>query len=256
MSRFIDKLNQVSQAASQPIGFKRVKSISEKSRMQLIASLAQVDVESLADSLAGADAGLLRISELGAEAKTLKKMRQAVSDIPWGVWLGDVGSGGIKQLVKAGVDFVVFSATDTPLAIIQDNEVGKVLEVETSLSEGLLRAINQLSVDAVLVAGEPEKECSLTWHHLLLFQHLADVITKPLLVSIPWGITAKELQVLWEAGVNGVVVETGGKPPGERLAAIRREIDKITFSPTRKRGKAKALLPHIGREMDTVAEEE
>ena len=108
----------------------------------------------------------------------------------------------------------------------------------------------------MLVADKQEKEFSLTWHHLLLFQHFADVITKPLLVSIPSGITAKELQVLWEVGVNGVVVETGVELPGERLAAIRREIAKITFSPTRKRGKAEALLPHIGREMGTVAEED
>ena len=256
MSRFIGKINQVSQAVSQPMGFKTAQSISEKPRMQLIASLAQFDVDSLAGSLAGADAGLLRISKLGSGTKTLKKMCQAVSDIPWGGWLGDVGSAGIKQLVKAGCDFIVFSATNTPLAIFQDDEVGKVLEVETSLSEGLLRAVNELSVDAVLVAGEQEKEYSLTWHHLMLFQHFADLIAKPLLVSVPSSITANELQVLWEAGVKGVVVEAGVEQPGERLAAIRRDIDKLTLPPTCKRGKVEALLPHIGGETGVATEDE
>ncbi len=256
MSRFIDKLNQVSLAVSQPLGFRTAQSISEKPRMQLIASLAQVEVNSLADSLAGADAGLLRISKPGSGAKTLEKMCRAVPDIPWGGWLGEVGSGGIKQLVKAGCDFVVFSSANTPLAILQDDKVGKVLEVETSLSEGLLRAINELPVDAVLIAGEQEKGYSLTWHHLMLFQHLADSITKPLLASIPSSITADELQVLWEVGVNGVVIEAEVEQAGERLAAIRQEIDKLTLPAIRKEGKVKALLPHIGEEAGAATEDD
>ena len=69
--------------------------------MQLIASLAQVGINSLADSLAGADAGLLRISKPGSGAKTLQKMCRDVPGIPWGGWLGEVDSGGIKELVKA-----------------------------------------------------------------------------------------------------------------------------------------------------------
>jgi len=220
--------------------------------MQLIASLAQVNV----GSLAGADAGLLRISKLSSRAKTLEKMCQVVSDIPWGGWLRDVGSEGVKQVVKAGCDFVVFSAANTSLAVLQDDEVGKILEVEASLSEGLLRAVNELSVDAVLIAGEQEREYSLTWHHLMLFQYLAGLLTKPLLVSIPSNITANELQALWEAGVSGVVVELGGEQPGERLAALRREIDKLNLPLSRKRGEVRALLPQIGGEMGITTEDE
>ena len=251
MSRFIDKLNQVSQAI-QPIGFKAAQSVSGKPRMQLIASLAQINV----GSLAGADAGLLRISKLSSGAKTLEKMCQVASDIPWGGWLREVGSEGLKQVVKAGCDFVVFSAANTSLAVLQDDEVGKILEVETSLSEGLLRAVNELSVDAVLIAGEQEREYPLTWHHLMLFQYLAGLLTKPLLVSIPSNVTANELQALWEAGVSGVVVELGGEQPGERLAALRREIDKLTLPPSRKGEKARALLPHIGGETGITTEDE
>lgn len=256
MSRFIDKLSQVSQAIFQPIGFKAAQSVSEKPRIQLIASLAQVNVGSLADYLAEADAGLLRISELSSGAKTLKELCQVASDIPWGGWLRDVGGGGVKQLVKAGCDFVVFSAANTSLTVLQDDEVGKVLEVEASLSEGLLRAVNELSVDAVLIAGEQERKYSLTWHDLMRFQYFADLLTKPLLVAIPSNVTANELQALWGAGVNGVVVEVGGKQPGERLAALRREIGKLTLPPSRKKGKAKALLPHIGKETAITPEDE
>lgn len=253
MSRFIDKLNQVSQAA-QPIGFRPTPSAPGKPRMQLVASLAQADVDNLAGQLAGADAGLLRISEPGSMIKALEGMCQTAADIPWGGWLEGVGSEGVKQAVEAGADFVVFSAA-TSLAVLQGDEVGKVLEVETSLSEGLLAAVNNLPVDVVLIAGQSEGY-SLTWQNLMLFQYFADSLTKPLLVTIPPEITARELQVLWEAGVSGVVVELIGEPPEGILAALRQKIDELTLTLRRRNGKTKALLPQIGGEADITTEDD
>ncbi len=256
MSRFIDKLNQVSQAVPQPVGFRQTQLVSPKPKILLVASLAQADVEDLADYVAGADAGLLHISKLSSGAKTLQKMFQLVPDIPWGGWLRDSGRGEIKQVVKVGCDFFVFPTANTSLAIFQDDEVDKILEVESSLSESLLRAVNELPVDAVLIASEQAEGYFLTWHHLMLFQRFADLLTKPLLVSIPLIVTAGELQALWGAGVDGVVVEVGLGQPAERLKELRQLIDKIIFPSPRKRAKAKALLPYIGRGTSIVAEEE
>jgi len=249
-------LNQVSQAMPQAIGFRAVQPVSPKPKMLLIADLAQANVDGLADCVAGADAGLLHISNLSEGAKTLQEMCQVVSDIPWGGWLRDVGQGGMEQIVEAGCDFVVFPPADTPLAILQDTKLGKILQVEASLSEGLLRTVDELPVDAVVTAGEPEGEYFLTWHHLMLFQRFADLLTKPLLVSVPSDVTANELQTLWETGVGGVIVKVGVGQPEGRLKELRQVIDKLTFTSQRKRGRAEALLPYIGGKRDVVAEEE
>ena len=254
MSRFIDKLNQTSLAVPQPMGFKAAPLASLKPKMLLVASLAEANVESLADYVAGADAGLLLISKLSSGVKTLKKMSQAVSGIPWGGWLRNIGSREIEQMVKVGCDFMVFPAATTLLAVVQNEEVGKILEVETSLSEGLLKVVDELPVDAVLIGGE--KKEGLTWHHLMLFQRFADLLTKPLLASIPAEVTANELQALWEAGVDGVIVEVGVEQPVGRVSELRQMIDKLAFPSQRKRGKAETLLPYIGSERGTVAEEE
>jgi len=256
MSRFIDKLNQVSRVVPQSIGFRRAQPVSLKPKILLIASLAEASVGSLADYVAGADAGLLRIPKLSSGAKTLKEMSLAAPDIPWGGWLRNIDKGGIKQMAKAGCDFVVFPATNTPLALLQNDERGKILEVESSLSEGLLRAVNELSIDAVLIAGEQEGEYFLTWHHLMLFQRFADLLTKHLLASIPSNVTANELQALWEAGVDGVVIEVGAGQPVERLKELRQVIDKLAFPSQRKRKKAEVLLPYISRETGIVSEDE
>ncbi len=258
MSRFIDKLSRLSRAGPQPIGFRTTQPAPPKPTIQLVASLAQENAESLVDHMAGADAGLLRISKLSSGAKSLQKISRAVPDIPWGGWLQNSGAGGVKQVMKAGSDFIVFPATSTPLSILQNDEVGKILEVEASLSEGLLRAANELPIDAVLITGEQSEDYSLTWQHLMLFQRFADLLTKPLLVPIPPKVTAGELQALWEAGVDSIVVEVTVEQPQDRLKELRQVIDKLAFPSPRQREKAKPLLPRISQEpgMTTTEEEE
>jgi len=238
------------------MGFRRAQPTSEKPKILLIASLVEASVGSLADYVVGADAGLLRIPKLSSGAKTLKEMSQAVPDIPWGGWLRNTDQGGIKQMAKTGCDFVVFPAANTPLALLKNDEIGKILEVGSSLSGSLLRAVNELPIDAVLIAAEQEGEYCLTWHHLMLFQRFADLLTKPLLASIPLNVTANELQALWEAGVDGMVIEVGAGQPTDRLKRLRQVIDKLAFPLQRKRGRAEALLPHIGSEASVVTEED
>ncbi len=256
MSRFIDKLNQISQSVPQSIGFRRAQPASEKPKILLIASLTGANVSGLADYVTGADAGLLRVPKLSSGAKTFREMSQAVPDIPWGGWLRNINQSGLKQMAKAGCDFVVFPAATTPLTLLQTGEIGKILEVEPSLSESLLRTVNELPIDAVLITTEQEGEYCLTWHHLMLFQRFADLLIKPLLVSIPLNVTANELQALWEAGMDGVVIEIGVEQPADRLKKLHQVIDKLAFPSQRKRGKKEALLPHIGSEESIVTEED
>lgn len=257
MSRFIDKLKRVSQVTPQPMGFRAAQSASGKPRILLTASLAQADIDSVADRVAGADAGLLRIGRLSSGAKAFGKVSQTVSDIPWGGWLEDIAEGEVERIAKIGFDFVVFSDR-TPLAILKDEKVGKILEVRESISEGLLPAIDGLPVDAVLVAGEQAGEYALTWQHLMFFQRCADLLTKPLLVSVPSNVSANELQALWEAGVSGVVVSVSTEQPVGRLAELFQIIDKLVLPSKRKPRKTEAILPptYVSEETDIDIEEE
>jgi len=256
MSKFIDKLNRLSRGETQPIGFRAREPASPKPKIQLVAILAQESAESLTGHVVGADAGLLRIVKPSTGVEALPKLSQALPDIPWGGWLQGKGLGGLKQLSKAGCDFIVFPATDTPLTLIENKEAGRILEVEASLSEGLLRAVNELPIDAVLVASEQKEGYSLTWQHLMLFQRFAGLLTKPLLVSIPAKVTGSELQALWEAGVSGIVIEISPEQPQDGLSKLRQVIDKLEFSLPRRREKVEALLPRLRGETSTPVPEE
>lgn len=254
MSRFIDKLKQVSQITPQPIGFRAVQVVS-KPRLLLVASLLQPEVANLAEYLAGADAGLLPIAKLPLDAEKVKEVAQLTPDILWGGLLNGSDQSPAQRIVQAGGDFIVFPA-DTSLKVLESEKVGKVLAVEALLDVGLLKAVDELPVDAVLITGQDKSGDFLTWHHLMLFRRFADSLTKPLLVSVPLSVTAGELQAVWEAGVDGVVVDVEAGQPVGRLKELSRIIDSLVVPSKRGRGKTVALLPRLGGSTDIVTEEE
>ena len=239
MSKFVDKLKQVSQGG-QPIGFRAAA--TSKPRMLLVAAVVQAEIA------AGADAGLLVVAK-GSGAKALERASKAVPDIPWGCWLQDGAQGEIQQILKTDCDFVVFPSTTTPLATLQNNEeVGKILEVEASLNEGLLRAVNELPVDAVIITTEQRENYPLTWHHLMLFRRFADLLTKPLLVTVPLDVTANELKGLWESGVSSAVVDVKAGQSKDRFKELRQEIDNLAFPSPRRHEKMEPLLPRTSQD--------
>lgn len=256
MSKFIDKLNRLSRTEPQPIGFRTAQSTTPKPKIQLVARLTAESSEDLVERVIGADAGLLPITGLTSGAKTLQKISKAMPDIPWGVRLEGKHPGKTKPLSKTSGDFIVFPASTTPLTILENSEAGKILEVEASLDEGLLRAAGELPIDAVLVTVQEKESYVLTWQHLMRFRRFADLLTTPLLVSIPSEVTAGELQALWEAGVHGVVVEITVGQPQDRLKKLRQIIDKLTFPSPHQRGKTEALLPRTSQEPDASTAEE
>jgi len=232
MSKFIDRLNRLSRPEPQPIGFRATQIVGARLRVQLAASIAQENAKYMADHVAGADAGIVRITEFSSGAEALRAASRAVTD------------------------FVIFPAATTPLAALQSGEVGKILEIDASLSEGLLRATNDLPVDAVLLGGEQLLASALTWQFLVLVRRLADLLNKPLLVPVPSEITSAELQALWEAGVKGIVALVGLVQPKDRIKELRQTIDRLTFPSPRKGEKPEPRLYRIGQETGREPAEE
>lgn len=255
MSQLIDKLNRVGKAASQPMGFRSARTVKSESRIILIASLVPGDTSRLADVAASADAVLLRLVKSRLTANVIQKIAGALPDIPWGGYLEDTGMKRVAALVEAGCDFLVFPAASPVAATPQEEKVGKVLQVESTLDNGSLRAINDLAVDAVLIIDAFQADGSIAWHHLIKIQRLANLLTKPLIVPVPLNVADSELKAIWEAGAEGVVVEADtGKP--EVLEELRRAISKLPPRSARKRGKAEALLPQVsGDEAKAIPDE-
>ncbi len=254
MSRLIEELKRIAEGTTQVMGFRVSQQAKSETRILLLASLAlNGDIARLTD---GADAVLLRPAKSVALAAKLQKAAASLADTPWGGWLESADSKKMEALVEAGCDFVVFPADRRISTTPQNDEIGKILQIDPSLSDGLLRTVNDLPVDAVLATNTLEANGSIAWHHLMLFQRLANLLTKPVLASITPKVTADELKSLWEAGVVGVVIEVDAGQPAGRLKELRWDIGKLTFRTSRKRSKTEALLPYVGGRGSTATEVE
>ena len=255
MSKLIDKLNQAAHVSPQPMGFGSSRSASPRPGMILIASLNQPDLADLSDYVAGADAGLWRISS-GSQLKSFQKAAKAVPGMPWGCVLDIDSEKDLENIIKSADDFIVFPM-DMSLALPEDEKLGRVLLIDSSLNAGLLRAIDSLPVNAVLVKSVQENR--LTWHDLSFFNLLSGLLSKPLLAITPSTITAGELLSLWKAGVDGIVIDVEVDKPSGKVKELRQIIDGLSYPRSRRRGKVEALLPQMKIDTpvpDDIEEEE
>lgn len=253
MSKLIEKLQLIS-AAAEPMGFRAALTVSKRQSMLLVASLPCGDAEAAACAQDSADAVLVSIGNLKAEAKALKQMVSAWADIPWGAWLETATGDGIRQLQKMGCDFIVFDAARTAASALPEEEIGRVLKIDPSLADGLVRTIDELPVDGALLSPGSESPF-LSVHLLMVCQRLASIVRKPLLLAAPSAVTDSDVESLWQAGVDGLVIRLETQGQRAKLLELRQAIDDLPPAVKRQRGEVEALLPCVG-EADAELEEE
>lgn len=245
MSQLIDKFHKASSGAAAPMGFRSARPTAAVPKLLLIAGLKGGLPNKPGGYIAGADAALVRPADTPGE-KDLRKIAGSLDDIPWGLYLEDDSDGLMEKAGESGLDFVVFSTAGRIAAMPQDKKIGKVMEVDSSMDDTLLRAVNQLPVDAVLLADGLES-VPLLWHQLLIFQHLADLFPKPLIIPAPIDLSTAELKALWDAGVDGILVDTDMEKAGG-FKELRQAIDALPPRERRKGGTLRVVLPRAAAE--------
>ena len=255
MSRLIDKLNKASRTSSAPLGFRSARAGAAEPKILLVAGIRLGKTVESGDYLKGADAALLHPAGSRLSAKTVETAIRSLGDIPGGLLLDDVSAADTAPLMKAGCDFVVFTANSPVQAMPQDKAIGKILRIEPSLEDSLIRVINSLPVDAVLTTELYQPGNEMDWHHLMSLQRLGLMLTKPLLATVSPGIAAGELQALRDAGTKGLVIEADAGQP-DTLPKISRDISQLPPPTARKSGKAEALLPPAGGFQETITPDE
>ncbi len=250
MSKLVERLKQLSRAATPSIGFKPASATPQRVSMVFIVYFPQIElkqVKMVADI--GVDGVLMPKEFLGSKEE--KQIFLALKDIPLGVVLGEVNLEDIAQVTQSGSDFIVFSPK-TPVEILEIKEVGKILEIKPSFDPGLVRGINSLPlpVDGVVISGD---ESFLTVENFLVYQRLIELLDKPILARVPSSISANQLNSLWGTGIDGVVIS--GDQSKERLLELKKAISAL--SPRRrKEGKVTAILPVLPQETGVEVEEE
>ena len=248
MSKFADRLRNLSKSSIAQIGFRPSMAETKGPTMLLIVELPGAQAKEgkiLAD--AKADAGL--ILGQGPGTKVLSEMVEAAGDIPVGVSVKGADEQQIEEFAKAGCDFVVFDI-GMRAGALRKEDIGKFLTIERSLDQGLVRAVNRLEVDGVFITGE-DRDSFLAVERLLVCRRFVDLLEKPVIVTLPSEVTKADLTGLWEVGVDGVVAPSGYS--AETLTELGRMLSALPRRSRGRRAKGGAILPRYSTD---VTEEE
>ena len=245
MSKLADRLQQALRVTPQPLGFRgsSTSSASTSPTVVLIASVSAEDAAAVAAGKEHADSVLLD----KADSQTTNTLGEAI----WGTRLAESTQKLVDQLKRTGCDFVVLDPAASPLDLLREDDLGKIVEVDPALGDGLIRAADRLPVDAVLVGGDS----GLSIHRLMVCQHIGRLVRKPIMIQVPISITKEALEELRDAGVAAVVapVDASGAKGLERLKQV---IDSLP-PPSRKRPeRVEATLPYPGPAPQVEEEED
>lgn len=239
MSEFIKKLGQVSRGNEQPMGFGPRAKV-KIAPMMLIAQFGSVDGNTVKQAISGgADAVLFDIEKPLSQIEMISQISGSMGKVPWGVRLGANTSEEIDKLADAGCDYVVMTA-DVPAQLLIEDRMGKVLETDLTLGDGLAEAVSQVSIDAILIA-DGDSLPTLTIGRLLDYQRICAYSGKLAVVNVPQNLA--DLDVLLEAGVGGVIVDVEVERGSEILSEAREKIQSLSGHKKKGREENHALLP-------------
>ncbi len=242
MSKLVERLQKAAQGGTPAIGFRAASLLPQS--MVLVAALSVANLDSVGLIAGSADAVVAYVDR--GQAEPPRRLAQAAGNLPWGLWTEQATAEGIEQLEKAGGDFLVFEPDTTSAALLREDKVGKVLKMSLSQEDGLLRAVDDLAVDVVLIDISKEDPAP-TVSHLLRCQRVASLISKPLLIALKPEVTKDDLQALWEGGVDGVVIELSENDSGARLASLKEAIRALPARTRRARRQGIPLVPRLGQ---------
>lgn len=252
MSKFVDKLARLSRAGGPAMGFRHSPATQSPS-MLLVVEIPGSDVSSTKDVVAvGVDALVVSIDSLKEHTTGLKGVAKMAGDTAWGVHISKLAAQDVAALRDLGCDFLIIDALATPAAILFEKDLGKILRVNAQWGDGLLRALDQVALDALLLDTDDGDAPGLSLHRLLQWQRLASLGHKPLLMGVSQALAKADLQTLHSIGVEGILHKHEAGTSIEPLQQARRAIDALPAY--RGRSRAMALLPRI--ETASLAEEE
>jgi hypothetical protein len=203
-SALIRRLRDAARARPRSIGFGRDRDGAAGPAVVVVASVRGYDAAAAKKAVAdGAAAVLFEGGEVGKDAR---EAAAACGDVAAGVALGQVAVAP-SDLERSGFDYVLVDVERAPAAVLAAEGVARVARVaDASQSTGLLRALGELQVDAVLAARLRDGSASLTILDLMGFRHVVDCMRQPVLVEADANLQPESLQALRDVGVVGVVV--------------------------------------------------
>lgn len=234
MSRLVEKLDQLDEWGSTPLGFGASPPRTHTPCMLLLARISAGELHNIQDLVAaGVDA--IISSENG------KTKGKADKDAVWGLSIETATPDEMARLKEKGYDFVCFGPSHMPIGSLGGDGLGRVLLVDTQIPEEHRQTIDLLPVDVVFVV--PDAQDTITVTNLMSIISTAGITGKPVLLLHNNPTSKEEVENLHRAGISGIVVDVSKANLAE-LKTVRHAIDSVPRR-NRRHERRSALVPQI-----------
>lgn len=203
------------------MGFGRVAPAKQPA-MVLIVALDHTDPALVSAAVsAGADALVMQVpaasvvgdgtGSLNAEKEALKKVSEAAGKLPWGLSID--GPGAVRldfpHLSELGVDFVIAPAAVAPASFLSASGLGRIVAVERDFNPFLIRALNDLPVDAVMVShlDASPGPGGLSILDVMRYRQVVDLLKQPVIADTQGQLKPEDVPALREGGVRGLLLD-------------------------------------------------
>jgi hypothetical protein len=270
--KLVDKLRQVARGPVAPMGFGRTVPTKQAS-MVLIVALDHNDPALVTAAVsAGADALVLSVpaasiagdgtGTLDAEKAALQKVSEAAGEIPWGLSIDGPGAPRMDfaKLRELGADFVIAPAAVAPASLLMATDLGHIISIERDFSPFLVRALNELPVDAVAIShlDATPGPGGLSVLDVMRYREVVDMLKQSVITNTQGQLKPEDVPAIREAGVRGLLLDvrtvgTSAQAIGATTKAFREAIDAAGGPLSR--GGSGVILPQVRPSLGHQSEE-
>ena len=259
MSKLLERLEQVNKGPVRVLGFAPRREAEPLPTMALLAWANGAKKQNLSKVSSHTDALVLPLSAL--ESSTSESVPPEGSI--WGIAF-DKADGNLVEIAREkGGDFVAFNLDGALVDYLNEGDVARVLRIPADLDESLMRGLEDLPVDVILLK-RPEPQGPLSLTHLLAISNVRSAMSRYMLLEWDAGLTSYELEQLSDMGIDGIVVNLD-KMSTTAIGKLKENIDKLPprkarneqkLGPTLPRAQEPASPHHHHHEEDEELEEE
>lgn len=258
MSKLLERLEQVNKGPVRALGFAPRREAETLPTMLLLAWADGANKQDLSKVSSRTDALVLPLSALESSPSESAPPEGSI----WGIAF-DKADGNLVEIAKEkGGDFVTFNLDGTLVDYLSEGDVARVLQIPANLDDSLMRGLEDLPVDVILLK-RPEPQGPLSLTHMLAISNVRSAMSRYMLLEWDTGLTSHELEQLNDMGIDGIVANLGKMSPSA-IGKLKENIDKLPprkarneqkLSPTLPRAQESAPLQHHHEEEEEFEEE-
>ena len=251
MSILIEKIKDCAKGDYQPIGFAASANREKGSGLVVITRFNSWNALKEFHTT-DTDAAIIPMENLSQGIDSLSTISKVLNDIPWGVEIRGGSTIEIKELIKYGCDFTIFSLDSSLSSLHIETDIGKILLVDPLISDSYTKMISFLPIDIIMI--REDKGVQLSIESILNYRRIVYLSGKPV-VLMTGKLNDDDIEAIYDADIRGLVIEWENDASNKKLCDIRTSIQSLPKKKRNKKSGSDAKIPRIETGIFDVIEE-